>query len=80
MEAFFAQSPVINNPFFLLSITIWSLAWKGLALWRAAGNKQKNWFIVLLVINSLGILSLVYLIWFAEKKRYWEKIVKTVKR
>jgi hypothetical protein len=53
--------------------------WKGLALWKAAGLKQKNWFIALLVISSLGILEILYLFFFAEKKlklkelKFWDK-------
>lgn len=41
---------------------------KGVALWRAANLKQRNWFIAILVLNTLGILDLIYLFKFAEKK------------
>ena len=51
--------------YFLL---VWSIAWKGLALWRASKNDQKNWFIAILVINTIGILEIVYLFGFAKKK------------
>lgn len=43
-----------------------SLALKGFALWHAARRNEKWWFIALLVINTLGILELVYLIFFAK--------------
>lgn len=43
---------------------IWTIAIKGYALWHAARNGQKEWFIALLVINTIGILEIVYLIWF----------------
>ena len=47
---------------------IWALVWKGLALWRAARNKHKVWFIVLLIVNTLGILEILYLfIWGKQK-------------
>jgi hypothetical protein len=51
--------------FFLLA---WSIAWKGLALWKASKNDQRNWFIAVLVINTLGILEIIYLFRFAKKK------------
>lgn len=49
-------------------LLIWSIAWKGLALWRASKNDQKNWFIAILIINTLGILEIAYLFGFAKKK------------
>ncbi|MCL5004292.1 MAG: DUF5652 family protein [Patescibacteria group bacterium] len=53
--------PLFNSPYFPL-LLVWSLFWKGLALWRAAGNREKVWFIFLFLINTLGILDIVYLI------------------
>lgn len=49
-------------------ITVWSTLLKGVALWRAANLKQRNWFIVMLVVNTIGILELVYLFRFASKR------------
>jgi hypothetical protein len=49
-------------------LVIWSLVWKGLALWRAAERKEKWWFIALLVINTLGILEILYLYVFSKKE------------
>lgn len=45
-------------------LVILDLILKGFALWRSAKNNQPWWFVALLVINSLGILPLVYLIVF----------------
>jgi len=47
----------------------WSLIWKGIALWHAARNGQKGWFIALMVINTIGVLEIVYLKFFQEKSR-----------
>ncbi|MGH4025203.1 MAG: DUF5652 family protein [Pseudonocardiaceae bacterium] len=46
----------------LIVLVAWELVWKGLALWRAARNDQPAWFIVLLIINSVGILPIIYLL------------------
>ena len=59
---------IITSPGFLLIIYVWSLFWKGIALWRSANLKQRNWFVALLVLNTVGIVELVYLFKFAEKK------------
>ena len=45
----------------IILVVVWSLLWKGLALWRAANRKDKWWFIAFLVINTLGILEIIYL-------------------
>lgn len=49
---------------FIVGLALWTLILKGYALWHAARASQKNWFIALLVINTLGILEIVYLVWF----------------
>ena len=53
---------------FTLAALLWTVILKGFALWYAARASQKWWFIALLIINTLGILELVYLIWFRPKK------------
>lgn len=65
---FFSQPP---QTFLLVA---WTLFWKGWALWRAAKNDQKIWFGGLLVINLLGILEIVYLLFFQKEDKLWEKI------
>jgi hypothetical protein len=50
------------------------MVWKGLALWRASQYKQKYWFVAILVLNTIGILEIVYLTWFVKKDRFWERI------
>lgn len=65
---------LINNPLILLPLVAWSLFWKGLALWRAAKDNQQYWFTVILIINTLGVLEIVYLLRFAKKKTLWKKL------
>ena len=48
----------------IIVVALWTVIIKGYALWHAARNSQKGWFIALLVINTLGILEVIYLIWF----------------
>ncbi len=52
----------------LLPILIWSLFWKGCALWIASKNNQKGWFLILLVLNTVGILEIIYIFYIAKKK------------
>ncbi len=53
----------LNQSWFLVyPLLIWSLFWKGLALWRSARSGQKYWFIALLVVNTVGVLEIIYLL------------------
>ncbi|MBI2572882.1 hypothetical protein HYV86_03415 [Candidatus Woesearchaeota archaeon] len=49
-------------------LLIWHLLWQGLALWHAARNKHTVWFILILLLNTIGILPIIYLILHREKK------------
>jgi len=49
-------------------LAIWSLVWSGLALWRAAKEDNKYWFVAFLLLHTAGILEIVYLFFFAKKK------------
>lgn len=52
---------------FLLLIA-WSAVWKGMALWRAARNHHLAWFVAMLVVNTVGILEIIYIVYFSKKK------------
>ena len=51
----------------LVVITLWSIVWKGIALWKAAERGHKKWFIVILIANTLGILDIFYIRFVASK-------------
>ena len=42
-------------------LVLWSIGWKGWALWIAARNQHRWWFVILLVVNTLGILEIIYI-------------------
>ncbi len=48
----------------LALVIIWEAVWKGIGLWRSARNKQVWWFVAIFIINSIGILPLIYLVFF----------------
>ena len=55
-------------PSWLIVATIlWSITWKGLALWKAAQLSHKKWFVIMLVTNTLGILEIIYIYFVAKK-------------
>ena len=56
----------------LVLIVLWSVLWKGLALWHSGRRGQSWWFVILLVINTLGILEIIYL--FAVARLKWSEL------
>ena len=52
----------------LLVLIIWEGVWKGIGLWKAGRNNQLAWFVWILIVNSIGILPILYLAFFQKKK------------
>jgi len=65
--------PFMFMPIILITV-IWTLFWKGTALWHAARKGSSLWFILLLFVNTLGILEIIYL--FAVAKVKSDKLFK----
>lgn len=42
-------------------LVLWSLVWKGLALWHSGRRGRYWWFVILLVVNTAWILEIIYL-------------------
>lgn len=57
----------------ITSVLLWTLPWKGVALWKAARAKDKAWFIVLFLVNTLSILEILYIFIFSKKRSISEK-------
>ncbi len=48
-------------------LILWELVWKLVALWHAGRNNQLGWFLVVGIINTAGILEIIYLLFFQIK-------------
>ncbi|MFH1036515.1 MAG: DUF5652 family protein [Patescibacteria group bacterium] len=57
----------LSTPILILLLT-WILPWKGVALWKAARNGHKSWFVALLVVNTLALLEIIYIFYFSKPK------------
>lgn len=53
----------------MIIMAVWSLIWKGIALWKASKNNSKPWFIALLMVNTVGILEMIYIFYFSKKNK-----------
>lgn len=64
---------ITNHPWSVpvtIIVILWSIPWKGVALWRAAKRDDQWWFITLLVVNTIGILEILYIfIWNKRPKQ-----------
>ncbi|OGI16230.1 MAG: hypothetical protein A2Z52_02745 [Candidatus Moranbacteria bacterium RBG_19FT_COMBO_42_6] len=60
---------VANNLILIMVLSaLWTLPWKGIALWRAARNGDQGWFIVILIINTLAVIEILYIFFFSKKR------------
>lgn len=60
----------IGIPIWLLMIIIiWSVIWKAIALWKSARNNHLVWFIILLLVNTIGILEILYIYIFSKPRK-----------
>jgi hypothetical protein len=79
MDSFFQNQNIFLQPvtsIALVLVYLWSLVWKGLALWQASQNKEKIWFVCLLVINTAGILEIIYLFMISKEKLNLRELLK----
>lgn len=52
---------------FLIALLVWGGIWKGFALYRAGRVKDPVWFVVLFIVNTAGILEILYLFVFSKR-------------
>lgn len=72
VEKFFAFNPAIlwfglQAIWLIAVLMIWTVVWKGIALWKAAREGKSGWFVALLIINTVGILEILYIYVFSKK-------------
>lgn len=57
----------------IVLLVLWDIIWKALGLWYSARNKDKIWFVILLLLSTAGILPILYLYFktsfFKRKKK-----------
>lgn len=62
----------------LVLIVFWSIIWMGIAMWKAARRNHLIWFILFLIVHTVGILEILYIFVFSKMGRRQEgKATKT---
>jgi predicted permease len=50
----------------IILLAIWDGVWKLIALWKSARHDQLAWFICLAIFNTIGVLPILYLLFFQK--------------
>ncbi|HTQ49895.1 MAG TPA: DUF5652 family protein [Candidatus Acidoferrales bacterium] len=50
----------------IILLAIWDGVWKLIALWKSARHDQLAWFICLAIFNTVGILPILYILFFQK--------------
>ncbi len=58
-----------SNLIWLIPLAVWEAIWKGIGLWKSARSSQTGWFIAILILNTAGIVPIIYLIFFQKKNK-----------
>jgi len=60
---------VVDLPLTIYAVFAWTLFWKAIGLWKSARNNQMVWFVLILFLNTFGILPLIYVLWLKGNDR-----------
>ncbi|NLL28026.1 MAG: hypothetical protein GX259_04460 [Bacteroidales bacterium] len=52
----------------IIILSVWDLVWKLIAMWKAGRNNHLAWFIIIAIINTVGILPIIYILTHRKKK------------
>jgi len=66
--------------FLIAVLAVWELIWKGIALWNCGRNNQLGWFVCILIFNTVGVLPIIYLLFFQKKEIQNKTIAKKKKK
>ncbi len=51
----------------IIALAIWDGIWKLFAMWRACKRDSVLWFVLIALLNTMGILPTLYLIFTREE-------------
>jgi hypothetical protein len=60
---------IISQNSWLIPLIIWSSIWKMIVLWKSARNNHLTIFIIVMFLNTIGILEICYLIYLYYKNK-----------
>jgi methionyl-tRNA synthetase len=61
------QSLSTKEMLVLLAIFFWTIPWKAWGLWLAVKRNEIWWFLAMLLINTIGVLEIIYIFFIAKQ-------------
>jgi len=52
----------------VILLAIWDGVWKLIAMWKSARHGQMAWYICLAIFNTVGILPILYILFFQKSE------------
>ena len=46
----------------IIILILWDAVWKIIAMWKSARNNHLIWFLCITIINTIGILPIIYIL------------------
>ncbi len=65
----FNEQFINDNWWLIVALALTEYVLKAVALWIAARQGSKPWFILLLIVNTAGILPLFYIFYFSKHEK-----------
>jgi hypothetical protein len=53
----------------VILLAIWDGVWKLIALWKSARHDQLAWFVCLAIFNTVGVLPILYILFFQRNEK-----------
>jgi hypothetical protein len=53
----------------IVVLAIWETVWKGIGLWRAGVDRNLLWFVLMFVLNTAGVLEIIYIFAISRPRR-----------
>jgi len=63
-------------PLWAYPVLVWTIAWKAIGAWKAARKGHLIWFVLFFVVNTAGILPIIYIFFFQNFKVSKKRVVK----
>jgi hypothetical protein len=59
---------LLSSPYIIFFI-IWEGVWKSIAMWKSARHNQLFWFVAAAIFNTVGILPIIYILFFQKNRK-----------
>lgn len=62
----------------IIICVLWDVVWKLIAMWKAARNTDLAWFICIALLNTMGLIPIIYILLFVNKSGKNKDLIKNI--